>query len=94
MKNSVTGFTISILLLLFGIHCSQQQTEWEGTIEEIDGVRIVKNPEFPLRPEMRVVFEEELTVGREEDNENYMFGNAVASENDYFCVKRYQYEIQ
>ena len=94
MKNSVTGFSISILLLLFGIHCSQQRTEWEGTIEEIDSVRIVKNPEFPLRPEMRVVFEEELTVGREEDDENYMFGNDVLSEKDHLVVKRYQYEIQ
>jgi len=85
---------MSILLVLFGIHCSQQRTEWAGTIEEIDGVRIVKNPEFPLCPEMRVVFEEELTVGKDEGDENDMFGNDVLSEKDYLVAMRYQYEIQ
>ena len=35
-----------------------------------------------------------LIAGREEDDENYMFGNDVLSEKDHLVVKRYQYEIQ
>ena len=39
--------TIGILLLIPSIlliSCRQQKSEWQGTIEEVDGVTVVKNP--------------------------------------------------
>jgi len=78
MKNSAPGFSILILLIFFCLNCGQHKTGWEGTIEAINGVQIVRNPIRPLQPKMVIKFEEELTIGEEEGDENYMFGNEVA----------------
>ena len=40
-----------ILLVYFAfmtLSCTQNETEWKGTIEEIDGVLVVRNPEEPI----------------------------------------------
>ena len=39
-------FTLSILILFNT--CGQQKTEWKGTIEEVNGVIVVKNPKEPM----------------------------------------------
>lgn len=40
---------ISILvLIIMTFSCTQNKTEWKGTIEEKDGVKIIKNPEEPI----------------------------------------------
>jgi len=77
---SITAITFSILILFSA--CRQQKSPWQGTIEEVDGVTIVKNPMKPLKPELQIIFEEDLTIGVEEGDENYMFGNQVFMNTD------------
>jgi hypothetical protein len=58
------------------VSCVQQKTEWKGSIEEKDGVRIVKNPKEPMYDEGVFQVEENLSIGIREGNENYMFSQA------------------
>jgi len=49
----------------------------------------VKNPSVPMIPEMKITFEEELTIGTVDGDENYMFGSRVfinADEKHNFYV--------
>jgi len=73
--------TFFSLLILFSA-CRQQKSPWQGTIEDVGGVKIVKNPMKPLKPELQIIFEEDLMIGVEEGNENYMFGNQVFVNTD------------
>ena len=49
--------------------------------QRADDVVIISNPKTP-ELEMRIVFEEELTIGVVEGDENYMFGNRVYFNTD------------
>lgn len=75
MKNKTLIF--SIILLFFGfnifISCKQQKAEWKGTVEEVDGVIVVKNPKEPMYGEEILSLEEELSIGVAEGAEEYMF---------------------
>jgi len=62
-------FSVSILL----ISCQKQESEWKGTIEEVDGVTVVKNPKKPMYGEDVFSLEEELSIGEAEGREKYMF---------------------
>ena len=66
---SVVLFVSTCVLLT---SCQKQKAEWKGTIEEVDGVKVVKNPEEPLYGELVFDLEEDLSIGREDDD-NYMF---------------------
>jgi hypothetical protein len=63
------------------VSCGRQKSEWKGTIEEVDGRTVVSNPKTP-EMEMRIVFEEDLTIGETEGEENYMFGSQVIFNTD------------
>lgn len=71
-----TVLVLGILLAIFSmllISCCRQKTGWEGTIEEIDGVTVVKNPKEPIYTENVFNLEEELSIGEAEGQEEYMF---------------------
>jgi len=55
------------------VSCKQQKTEWKGTIEEVDGVTVVKNPKEPMYGEDVFSLEEDLSIGEVEGREEYMF---------------------
>ncbi|MDH5467898.1 MAG: 6-bladed beta-propeller [Candidatus Aminicenantes bacterium] len=74
----ITFFSV---LILFNA-CGQQTSARQRTIKEVDGVTIVMNPREPLNPELRIIFEEDLTIGVEDGVENYMFGNQVFMNTD------------
>jgi len=61
-----------ILIIAYSFSCQKQKSVWKGTIEEENGVRVVKNPEKPYYGELVLDLEEDLSIGRE-DNENYQF---------------------
>jgi hypothetical protein len=67
----------------------KQTTGWKGKIEYEDGVKTVKNPEQPLYGELEFVLEEDLSIGREGD-ENYMFysgiGLALDSQDNIYAL--------
>jgi len=73
------GFLLVIIFLLFGIFpsCKKPSAKWEAIIKKSDGITVIKNPSFPRLPEMKITFEEELTIGTAEGNENDMFVSQV-----------------
>lgn len=77
---TVASVTFSLLMLFNA--CEKQEAPGQRNIEEVDGVIVVKNPREPLNPELRIIFEENLTIGVREGDENYMFGNQVFMNTD------------
>lgn len=77
---SITSVAFSFLILFNA--CGRQKSQWQATVEEVEGVTVVKNPSVPLNPEMQIKFEEDLTIGVEEGDENYMFGSQVVMNTD------------
>jgi hypothetical protein len=71
-----------LFVLVFAFSCGKQKAKWQGTIEEVDGITIVRNPEEPLYPDKIINFEEDLSIGVEEGNENYMFSNPIDIDSD------------
>lgn len=77
---SITAITFSLLILFNA--CGEQKALGQRTIEKENGVTVVKNPLEPLNPELKIIFEEDLTIGVQEGDENYMFGNQVFVNTD------------
>ena len=93
-------FLFIIFLILCSIIISKEQrqkTEWKGKIEIEDGVKVVKNPGEPLYGEITFELEEDLSIGREGDN-NYMFYSLVTatvdSEDNIFVLDMGNCRIQ
>ncbi len=63
-------------MLILLISRKQQKEEWRGTIEEVDGVTVVRNPKEPMYGQEIFSLEEELSIGVEEGAEEYMFVDA------------------
>jgi hypothetical protein len=55
-------FLVSLVFL--GANQSQNP-QWKGTIEEEDGVKVIKNPREPLYGEITFDLEEDLSIGNE-----------------------------
>jgi len=79
MRNSIKVTSIALFLsaLLILVSCQQQKAEWKGTIEEVDGVIVVKNPKEPMYGEDVFNLEEELTIGETKGPEEYMFSQII-----------------
>ena len=71
-----------IIIFIINAACEKQNKGWKGTLETVDGVTTVINPTEPLYDEMMLTFEEELSIGEIEGDENYMFGNRVYLNTD------------
>lgn len=80
---------LSLSIFMMIISCGEQkELEWNGTIEEVDGVTVVKNPKEPIYGEDIFSLEEELSIG-EEGGEDYMFSqirNVAVDEDDRIYV--------
>ena len=76
----ITAITFSSLILFNA--CGEQKARGQRTIEEADRVTVVENPLEPLNPELEIIFEEDLTIGVEDGDENYMFGSLVFMNTD------------
>ena len=85
---------ISVILLLSVsmvlISCQNQKNEWKGTIEEVNGVTVIKNPKEPMYKDDAFSLEEELSIGEAERKEEYMFSSiravAVNDKEDVYIV--------
>jgi len=71
-KTKVVLIVLFFSALIMTISCGKQKTEWQGTIEEVNGVTVVNNPGEPLYGELVFDLEEDLSIGREDDD-NYLF---------------------
>lgn len=74
MKNKAKVLSIVLFLsaFLMVVLFGGQKAEWKGKIEVENGVKVIKNPRDPLYGEIEFELEEDLSIGREGD-ENYMF---------------------
>jgi hypothetical protein len=94
MNNKTKLIPIALFLsaLMMLISCQKQKAEWKGTIEEVDGVTIVKNPKEPMYGEDICIIEEELSIGEAEGPEEYMFsvirGIEVDDKENIYVVDR------
>jgi hypothetical protein len=70
---SAIRFIILFGLFFFLISCGQSSSDWKGHIEEKNGMVILYNPEEPLYQEPLFTLEEELSIGGEDDREEYLF---------------------
>lgn len=73
MKFKNISYLILFPVLLTVVFCSKSVTEWKGTIEEVDGVTVVRNPEEPIYTENVFSLEKELSIGEADGPEEYMF---------------------
>ena len=66
---SILAVLFFFIIVLFSA-CDQPQDEWQGTIEEVDGVTVVKNPISPYEVKgepSELVIEEEFSIDTEKD---------------------------
>ncbi len=62
-----------VIIMLSLVFCTQRNTGWHGTIATIDGVSIVKNPKDPVYGENIFNLEEDLSIGKAEGEDEYIF---------------------
>jgi hypothetical protein len=78
------------LLLLYG--CRDHGIRWRGQIEKVNGVVTVKNPAEPIDPDAVLTLREDLSIGREDAGEQYLFsditGLDVSDEGNIYVVNR------
>jgi len=76
MKTKLKLIFILIIFFLFTANCTKtkiaEKAEWRGEIDYENGVKVVKNPAEPVYGEILLDLEEDLSIGREDDD-NYVF---------------------
>lgn len=99
MKNK-TMFVSIILFFLFSIMLvsyGYQKVGWRGKIEKENGIKVIKNLREPLYGEIKFELEEDLSIGREDDD-NYMFYGVgdieVDSKENIYVADKRNYRIQ
>ena len=83
------SIVILILLMMMVSSCSQNGTEWQGTIEDVDGVTYVRNPEegqWDLNGEANVTIIKELHIGE--------LDGPVNSKDDFYVADRQLNEVR
>lgn len=89
-KNLAVLILLFILVLIMSVSCEKQKSEWKGTIDEVDGVTVVRNPKEPMYGEDVFSLEEELSIGESEGREEHMFseirGIAVDDEERIYIL--------
>ncbi len=74
-----------------------QQSNWKGKIETKEGVTIISNPREPLYGEIELELEEDLVIGKEDD-ENFRFFKWISldvdREGNIYVMDRGSFRIQ
>jgi hypothetical protein len=102
MKKKLLILLLSILLI--GSSC-KKRAENEAQLEMIDGVTCIRNPDTPIYPDRTVVFEEELSIGGEDDAGNIILyqpfrfvvderGNIYISDRQELVIKKFNSDGQ
>jgi hypothetical protein len=81
----VFNFAVTASCLIILIGCGPDKSARQSTIEEADGIIVVKNPIEPIYEEDILVLEEEFTLGAEKDTDEYLFEviSDVTIDSDY-----------
>jgi len=81
-KTYVISILLFFLVFFMFVSCGKQRADWQGTIEEVDGVTVVKNPKEPMYSEDVFSLEEDLVLGKEE-KEEYLFVRITLDVDEY-----------
>jgi len=83
MKMKILGLSLLAATVVLAAFCAKDKSQWRGTIEEVDGVTIVKNPKEPIYGGDVFLVEEELSFGDDEKSEDYAFSDISHLTADY-----------
>lgn len=64
-KMMVRIHLLIVIAVFLIISCGQPKSAWKGSIEEIDGITVVRNPKEPIYGEDVLTLEEDLVIGEE-----------------------------
>jgi hypothetical protein len=73
-RRLVVSALIIVSSLALSASSGQRQAKWQGTKEDVDGVTVIKNPKQPMYKEEVCTIKEDLSIGKAEGQEEYMFG--------------------
>lgn len=93
MRTKTISIFFLISFLLWSSSYSQQKAEWKGKIEYEGGVTIVNNPKKPIYKKNVLLLKEELTIGENEEKEEYRFSSLLFLDvNDQGDIYALDYE--
>lgn len=99
MTQKIHFFLVVIVMILLAIICFPKEvanSEYPSA-QKSEDVVVISNPKTPAH-KMRIVFEEELTIGEFEGDENYMFGSGISLNTDdagnFYVADSDNYRIQ
>jgi len=100
-KDFIFSITLFLSVLIVFVSCGKQETRWRGTIEEVNGVILVKNPKEGLwdsKEKANVSIIKELQVGELDGPEEFLFvfisDVAVNDKGDIYVADRQLNEIR
>jgi hypothetical protein len=103
MKHKNKAFVLLLCGTLLMVSCKKEKPGWQGTVEEVDGVVVVKNPKEPMEENYEIEFVEDLFIGVEEGDKEYMLyrPNAIDADSggniyilDSGAIKLRKYDAQ
>jgi hypothetical protein len=99
MKRTMLRVAFIVLLIIpaFFISCSSQKDGWGGTVEEVDGVTIVSNPQEPYYGELVIELEDDLEIGNDEDPKYQFYrvlGIALDSDQNIYVLDSGNHRVQ
>jgi hypothetical protein len=79
-----------VTLILSMTWSCKERSAWQGSVETVNGIQVVRNPKSPMYPQGALELQDELTVGTAEGAEEYMFvrlrGLAVNDQGEIFSL--------
>ena len=62
-----------LVIILALVWSCKSEKAWQGSVETVDGIKIVRNPRSPMYPDGALELREDLSIGTAEGAEAYMF---------------------
>jgi len=100
MKVRIRVIIVCLFMICLVFGCAGEKkagSEWSGTVEQENGVRVVNNPEQPFFGSLELVLEQDLSIGNEEDD-HYLFyrafGMDVDSQGNIYVMDTGNFRVQ